>query len=209
MRTGSSLSMPAPSSSLLRFLKSQSEAICFFTSSPATVCQNARPVRSWTPLQHDRKHFFSPSRCLTTSPSRQVNLESSLFSFDFLRPPPRYRLRPIHGPPYGSACNTSSYSSADTGTNSRWVSTDSRTLLKRLWKPHERQEEKNLKSTNLPPLPGFLDDVGGTSLSRKQPGKAANELKLRCTEFDKEGKVTFMDGEFKKTELIAKVWTLK
>ena len=30
-------------------------------------------------------------------------------------------------------------------------------------------------------------------------------MKLRCTEFDENGNVTVVDGEFKKSELIAKV----
>jgi len=35
--------------------------------------------------------------------------------------------------------------------------------------------------------------------------KAANEQKLRCTEFDENGNVVLVNGEFKKSELIAKV----
>ena len=34
--------------------------------------------------------------------------------------------------------------------------------------------------------------------------KAANEQKLRCTEFDENGNVVLVNGEFKKSELIAK-----
>ncbi|KAF2097833.1 Mg2+ transporter protein, partial [Rhizodiscina lignyota] len=34
--------------------------------------------------------------------------------------------------------------------------------------------------------------------------KPANELRLRCTEFDEKGDVTLVNGEFKKSELIAK-----
>lgn len=36
-------------------------------------------------------------------------------------------------------------------------------------------------------------------------GKAANELRLRCTEINEVGNVTLVNGEFKKSELIAKV----
>jgi hypothetical protein len=39
----------------------------------------------------------------------------------------------------------------------------------------------------------------------KGKAKAGNELRLRCTEFDKMGRVTLVSGEFKKSELIAKV----
>jgi len=35
--------------------------------------------------------------------------------------------------------------------------------------------------------------------------KPSSELKLRCTEFDENGNVTLVNGEFRKSELIAKV----
>lgn len=38
--------------------------------------------------------------------------------------------------------------------------------------------------------------------------RAANELKMRCTELDEHGNVTLVSGEFKKSELIAKVLSL-
>lgn len=40
---------------------------------------------------------------------------------------------------------------------------------------------------------------------RTMAAKAALESRLRCTEVDENGKVILVDGEFKKTELIAKV----
>jgi len=57
------------------------------------------------------------------------------------------------------------------------------------------------------------DDCSGTgpgsifsvSASRTQAAKAALEPRLRCTEVDENGEVTMVDGEFKKSELIAKV----
>jgi magnesium transporter len=55
------------------------------------------------------------------------------------------------------------------------------------------------RTSDLPPLASFLDD--------NQPGrilKPTNEPRLRCTEFDENGNVTLMNGEFKKSELIAK-----
>ena len=61
-----------------------------------------------------------------------------------------------------------------------------------------------MKSSDTPPLAGFLGDNGGGPLGRSK-GKASNDLKLRCTEFDENGNVTFLDGEIKKAELIAKV----
>lgn len=43
----------------------------------------------------------------------------------------------------------------------------------------------------------------GSSLGRMT--RATNELKMRCTELDEHGNVTLVSGEFKKSELIAKV----
>ena len=45
--------------------------------------------------------------------------------------------------------------------------------------------------------------VGFDSLGRMT--RAANELKMRCTELDEQGNVTMVSGEFKKSELIARV----
>jgi len=55
-------------------------------------------------------------------------------------------------------------------------------------------------TSGLPPLASFLDD-------NHSPGRAlkpSTEPRLRCTEFDENGNVTVVNGEFKKTELIAK-----
>ncbi|KAE9984162.1 hypothetical protein EG328_009041 [Venturia inaequalis] len=56
------------------------------------------------------------------------------------------------------------------------------------------------RSHELPPLASFLDD----SQSAGRLMKPTNELRLRCTEFDEFGNVTLVNGEFKKSELIAK-----
>lgn len=59
----------------------------------------------------------------------------------------------------------------------------------------------------LRPLASVLDHGADNmfTLGRVAANKAANELRLRCTEFDETGKVTLVNGEFKKSELIAKV----
>jgi magnesium transporter len=66
---------------------------------------------------------------------------------------------------------------------------------------------KPLKPDDLP----CSDDVGELnsmfSAPRMQTAKAALEPRLRCTEVDENGKVILVDGEFKKSELIAKVRT--
>jgi magnesium transporter len=56
------------------------------------------------------------------------------------------------------------------------------------------------RSHDLPPLASFMDD----NQSAGRILKPTNELRLRCTEFDEFGNVTLVNGEFKKSELIAK-----
>ena len=92
--------------------------------------------------------------------------------------------------------------------SSRYASTDAQPLWKRSWKDKSRKEKHAFKTSGPSALPSFLDDATNTSLGRRKTGKGANELKLRCTEFDENGNVTFMDGEFKKSELIAKVCSI-
>lgn len=55
--------------------------------------------------------------------------------------------------------------------------------------------------------PGFDDGVEGNAfnIGRNLAAKASNEPRLRCTEFDINGNVTLVNGEFRKSELIAKV----
>ena len=65
--------------------------------------------------------------------------------------------------------------------------------------------EKEPLAQDLHPLPSFLDDAAGTALGRSKLGKPGNEVKLRCTEVDENGNVITVNGEFKKSELIAKV----
>jgi magnesium transporter len=64
-----------------------------------------------------------------------------------------------------------------------------------------RSGQTALKPDDLPSLTGFLDEGAETSmfnLGRSLAGKASNELKLRCTEFDENGNVTLVNGEFKR-----------
>jgi len=60
-----------------------------------------------------------------------------------------------------------------------------------------------LQQNDLPPLQGFLDDHAGLHGGRVV--KPGYDGRLRCTEYDEDGKITLVDTEFKKSELIAKV----
>ncbi|KAK5162399.1 Protein arg-6, mitochondrial, partial [Oleoguttula sp. CCFEE 6159] len=68
------------------------------------------------------------------------------------------------------------------------------------WHLRRQKQSSPLQPDDLPPLAGFLDD--NASFGRIL--KPTNDLKLRCTEFDENGNVTLVNGEFKKSELIAK-----
>lgn len=73
-----------------------------------------------------------------------------------------------------------------------------------IWKLFGRKKRQSARkdvSDTDSPLSSFLDESAGLG----RIAKPMNELKLRCTEFDENGKVTLMNGEFKKSELIAKV----
>ena len=185
----------APSTSLLRFLRDSVEESCFFTSNSYPVaCQSPRRGAL---RQSFHTRFAPPRRQLTTSSACRAEVDPS-FEFDLTRLPVQSNvfgtfLRPNHSTLWGS------------DSHARLASTASRPFLKRLWKQKSRANEPGLQASDLPPLPSFLDDVGGTSLGRSKTGKSGSELKLRCTEIDENGNVTTVNGEFKKSELIAKV----
>lgn len=89
--------------------------------------------------------------------------------------------------------------------NSRPLSTSSPVSAPFWRRLRPQKQAKNLRDGNddLPPLQSsFLDDsnagLGGRII------KPSNELRLRCTEFDENGNVTLVNGEFRKSELIAK-----
>lgn len=82
----------------------------------------------------------------------------------------------------------------NSATKSRW---------QRPWQQARPKKTAPLQPNDLPPLPRLLDDAGAASLGRIV--KPTNELRMRCTEFDGNGKVVLVNGAFKKSELIAKV----
>ena len=171
----------APSSSLLRFLRSQSQDICFFTpNSKSTFCHHSshRPTQPH-PRSHDADRYRSTARSFTTSQRCQATVEASLFNLEFLR-------------------QSSKQSYAQ-------VSTEYHTLLKRLWHLGRRVKTTTLKPDDLPRLPGFLNEANSSILGRSKVGKPSNAHILRCTEINENGDVTLVNGQFKKSELTARV----
>jgi magnesium transporter len=88
---------------------------------------------------------------------------------------------------------------------SRHASTKSRPFLRRLF-GLKRNKASDYKNQG-PAGPGLMDEgtEGMFNIGRSLSAKASNELRIRCTEFDINGDVTLVNGEFRKQELIAKV----
>lgn len=195
-------SVRAPSSTLLRFLRAQSENVCFFTQNSQVNGYTSITAPRRIPLQAILPRCQSSRRCLSTSTRLQATVEASVLNFDFLRPAWK-------ADPSTFAQQRQDVASAHRFRNyldgTRQASTDTWPLLRRLWRVKGRRPADALKPHDLPPLPGFLGDDAETTLGRSIAGKASNELKLRCTEVDGNGNVTLVNGEFKKAELIAKV----
>lgn len=183
---------PVPSRSLLRFLRTQSET-AFFTpshvrgtrASGARVCNRVRLYNTET------------QRCRAASETASLQpsaLEASLWSFQSPRPQQQQR-RDVSSTTKASGWNKANKSGGSDPTNS-WQ--------ERLWGMAARRGFKPLKPDDLPGGDEF--EHGSMFNSRRvMTAKAAAEPRLRCTEVDEHGQVILVDGEFKKSELIAKV----
>ncbi|KAI9817497.1 MAG: magnesium ion transporter [Pycnora praestabilis] len=204
MRSPTCLKVSAPSSTLLRFLKSQSEDLCFFTSnSRSSFCFNDNAPRH---LQSNYRNKLTPiaSRSLSTTRPRAATVEASFLNLDLLWPRSKHEVPSLLPTQPRSLRATPSLYPEFLGNPHRYASSDHRPWLRRLWGSRNLDKETALKPDD---IPGFLEEGSETSmfnLNRSLSGKASNELKLRCTEFDENGNVTLVNGEFKKSELIAK-----
>lgn len=87
----------------------------------------------------------------------------------------------------------------------RYTSTTRRPLLRRLFDLKRGKNTDYKSNRNIGPA--LIDEgtEGWFNIGRGLAAKASNELRIRCTEFDVNGNVTLVNGEFRKSELIAKV----
>lgn len=200
MLSPSPLKPSSPSVSLLRFLRSQSDYFTANTSSsPCLRSSSSRGPRTsnWVSLD--------PAPCRAT-------VEASLFALPSLRLPTKRssrgrctttitldKTKPVQLSIPPSLC-----CSAPLGA--RASSTNNRPLLRRLF-DFKRNKAAEAAKANRNPGPALIDDGTENSfnIGRGLVSKATNELRLRCTEFDINGNVTLVNGEFRKSELIAKV----
>lgn len=200
MLASSSLKPSAPSTSLLRFLRAQSDSVFFFTPNQTTACARPSNDSSW----HHRRSRGSAMRRssswtdLTPAPCL-AQLEASLFSVIHPTSTGPKALRPSR-----LKSKTSSFISPLQSL--RNSSSKSRPWLRRLL-DLGRSTEPSKWSTS-PQVTSFMDEGAEGNLfnlGRALAAKSLNEPRLRCTEFDENGNVTLVNGEYRKSELIAKV----
>ncbi|KAL4989451.1 hypothetical protein BDW68DRAFT_156831 [Aspergillus falconensis] len=181
MLSPSPLKRSVPSASLLRFLRAQSESALFSTNQPS-ACRHiaTRLPRSTNPL--------SLAECSNQTHQELTPCQARPFTEVELS-----RCRT-------SRCGASLFQRFPRSPQSRnFSSTRSRPILRRFWDFRRKKQAAEPRHG-----PSLLDDTENLSLARALAAKASNELRLRCTEFDINGNVTLMNGEFRKSELIAK-----
>lgn len=197
-----------PSSTLLKFLKSQSEGICFFSPNPRPgfIFDYAAPRGAVIRSQILKSHSKPSARCLSTTTARRATVEAGFVNLDFLWPQAANKpLQPQSSQSRSQArLKKHSYESFPPA---RRAASGWHYWRERCW--------GRMKKTPKPLQP---DDLPNTFYPREESGDfifslgqhisakaAAQHSKLRCTELDENGNVVMASGEFKKSELIAKV----
>ncbi|KAK3989166.1 hypothetical protein QBC44DRAFT_328100 [Cladorrhinum sp. PSN332] len=193
-----------PSQNLLRFLRAQSEGL-FFAECAAVGRWPKRPV--------SRRHactcntITSKSRPSTRLPldrlsnqtqRRNVSLRAKL---DAILPKSLNKLR--------ATSSANPQASSQPGDSPRFSSSDrapsngeSRSWQDWIFGPNPKKTRQPLKDDD---LQVELEEESGSIFQRRAlTSKAALDPRLRCTEVDGNGDVIMVDGELKKSELIAK-----
>jgi len=193
-------SLATPSPALLRFLKAQTEvhSASFLSSNAPVACRRAPHHQSCrlastssTPQHPPLPPSAREASPMVASPqwpyskSLASPVRSSCLDARNLSRSPRYEMS--HHLPF-------TYPRRPFTSGGQKYFWNLRGLKKQKPVVHRQRSD-------LPPLASFLDDNGGLG----RVSRPTNELKLRCTEFDESGNVTLINGEFKKSELIAKV----
>lgn len=188
---------PAPSKALLRFLQSQTNVLSqpHWRRNCASSCLN--PV-----LLSHRRHISS-------SQSRRHGTPRSYIDDLFARN--REKCKALTAPSaHPSQLRSNRHASSDTSP----AQYEKPSWWDRIFHRGRIRKEKERRNSSDGPLPDYSFPNNGSyeetsaqlfNLSRTlSRNPAGTELKLRCTEFDKNGSVTLVAGEFKKSELIAK-----
>jgi magnesium transporter len=198
-----------PSSALLQFLKLQSESICFFSPNqgPAFILDHAAH-RDAHPRSHiNRSNGKSAARRLSTTAAKHATVEAGFLNLEFLWP--HARTQGLLPKPSSTIARTKEQPHLKVPAAQRHGSSWRRAKWHaKLWGMTSKKGGEPLQPDDLPGPLGSLVEDGSDSIfskGRSISAKAAAEPKLRCTEFDENGNVVLASGEFKKSELIAKV----
>ncbi len=176
-----------PSAEVLRFLQRQTEAVF-----PSCASRRLAP-----PCKHPRRHLSTSSRrCAKPQHSLIDDLWPRHREAHQALPPPRFH------PPQPSSHPRHASNAAHEGWLNRL------NVFHRRKAAVETKAQSSGKSNHTVPWENqTYEDTSAQlfnlsrALSRNPSGA---DLKLRCTEFDSNGSVTLVAGEFKKSELIAK-----
>jgi magnesium transporter len=196
----STLCLPVPSRNLLRFLRCQSKRAFASanhgrdTITTSAIRCHARPLNTVA----IRKQ---PLELTTVCERRVTNLEPSLFDRDPVTRKLLHRSQPLTSQNYFSTSQNARGFWSGRKSSSSYMPT-----WNNLFKLTGKKNDKALKPDDLPNHDEFGDNSSIFNNRRTLAAKAASEPRLRCTEVDEHGNVILVDGEFKKTELIAKVW---
>lgn len=200
-----SLHNPVPSASVLRFLRAQSEGICILNCNPRSgyFFDHAPHVTA-----SGGGYAYSSKSCrrpLSALLPRSAAKETAILTLDFLGT----RLAT------SNSTSNSTQPRRTTVPSKRWFATRNRSQTSRglstntgkwpfkLWS--SKRAGKPLQPDDLPVRSEAGSEIDVFSLGRSVSVKAASEPRLRCTELDENGNVVLVNGEFKKSELIAKV----
>lgn len=172
-----------PSPAVLRFLRIQTESL-HFLSRTRSVYEGPRR-RHLTCYSHTLEPPFCHSARIQSTRLQSI---CNLPQFASIRPAHNTAQHGRLGHLRHQSNNTYRYRPGDPAV--KWSQSK-----------RDKTSDKRPSSTDPPSLPlAYPDD--NVSLGRVH--RPTNELRLRCTEFDENGKVTLVNGEFKKSELIQK-----
>ena len=198
---------PAPSPAVLRFLRQQAEGTKFFTARvPFPLGQCTHPHGE---SGHRNVEKLGQRRHLTASAIRHAHpVPDSLTTEPFATSVLPVCQSNLLG---GFAQSKTLQRHRDCAEDHRWSdrrsAAASHSWFRRLINRNGGDgREAQMNGAETPRLPSFLDGSSGSAIGRNKAGKPGSEVKLRCTEIDDNGNVITVDREFKKSELIAKVW---
>jgi len=191
-----------PSPAVLRYLRIQTESLHFLSTSSKAAHSLRHPISprctARDPPVYNKTRLSSQARTFCTD---YTSFRQNLASSNPARSTQCSHLQSTRSQCFLPKRHIRAASSWYPGAGS---SSSEKERSWRRWSLRRQKEPRPLEPSDLPsPIKsGFVDD--GASLGRVL--KPGNELRLRCTEFDENGKVTLVNGEFKKSELIQKVY---